>query len=145
VRTYESGCNPVEVWIPSKKRGYCYQLIEAPTYFNVNLKAQKVCFLAYLQLAPEKIAPCEVRSLEDYFELPAGMNNAPAGNIFISYSTNSSSAQLTRKRSSTCPATRTQTQVPFFPILVHEGPHCTCSLPRSASGSCLLSEAPRTR
>lgn len=62
-------------------RQYCYQLIETPTYFNGNLKAQKACFLAYLQLRLEKNEPCDVRSLEDYFELLATERRAPPGNM----------------------------------------------------------------
>jgi hypothetical protein len=76
MRTHEFGGNPIEALIRPRKR-YCYQLIEAPTYFNGNLEAQKACFLAYLQVNPEKNAPCEIRSLEDYFLSCWSLNITP--------------------------------------------------------------------
>jgi hypothetical protein len=66
-QSHEFGANALDAWI-DPRTGYCYQLVEAPAFFNENLKAQKACFLAYLQFTPEKNAPCEVRSLEEYFE-----------------------------------------------------------------------------
>lgn len=67
VQSYEFGVDPIQRWLPPRTE-YCYQLIEAPAFFNNHLRAQKACFLAYLQLAPEKNAPCEILSLEQYFE-----------------------------------------------------------------------------
>jgi hypothetical protein len=67
VRTYEFREEPWEQLLP-RESNHCYQLIQSPAFFNEYLRAQKACFLAYLQFAPEKNAPCEVRSLEQYFD-----------------------------------------------------------------------------
>ncbi|WP_161965694.1 FRG domain-containing protein [Steroidobacter cummioxidans] len=67
VSSYEFREEPWEVFLPRESK-YCYQLIQPPAFHNEYLRAQKACFLAYLQFKPRANELCEVRSLERYFE-----------------------------------------------------------------------------
>jgi hypothetical protein len=80
VQSFEFDQNPLSEWFP--RTGYCFQHIEAPAYFNVNLNAQKASFLGYVQFAPEKNADCEVHSLEEYFEKLRHEKNAFGSKLY---------------------------------------------------------------
>lgn len=77
VRSYEYRPSPWGELLGEKKDGYCYQLIEAPSYFNAHLRAQRACFLAYLQFAPSANEPCEVHSLEEFVAAATEENLRP--------------------------------------------------------------------